>query len=248
MLKQRGASEARGPILAFTDSDVTPDPGWLQAIVERVESGAEAVVGPSMFRNGGLGPYSIPMVATASISWGFVLGPAGADGVERPNSLLAHNIAVRREVLERRANFTGEHQYSFGSSSFYRRLLEAGVRVEYEPRMRAAHAMTFAWWLKTRHFRGGWETYKRWEMCDTRERSWAKAPALVEPLLVFAGRLRWQLALWWRYSRAVGYSRGKAVLAFPVAVVAIVTGLCAEVLGMYAYLAAPQRTAHLAGF
>ena len=38
--RQRGAADSRGEVLAFTDSDCTPVPGWLAAGVGSIEAGA----------------------------------------------------------------------------------------------------------------------------------------------------------------------------------------------------------------
>lgn len=40
-----GVAAARGSILAFTDSDCVPDPGWLAAGVARIQAGADVVQG-----------------------------------------------------------------------------------------------------------------------------------------------------------------------------------------------------------
>jgi glycosyltransferase involved in cell wall biosynthesis len=40
-----GVAVARGRILAFTDSDCVPEPGWLAAAVARIDAGADMVQG-----------------------------------------------------------------------------------------------------------------------------------------------------------------------------------------------------------
>lgn len=46
--RNRGIKEARGSIVAFTDDDCLPDPGWLEAIAEAFATGdAQAVHGPT---------------------------------------------------------------------------------------------------------------------------------------------------------------------------------------------------------
>ncbi|MFP5320915.1 MAG: glycosyltransferase family 2 protein [Acidimicrobiia bacterium] len=45
-----GAALAKGDVLCFTDDDCRPGPGWIAALVDRVEAGAVAVAGPT--RNG----------------------------------------------------------------------------------------------------------------------------------------------------------------------------------------------------
>ncbi|HYQ73126.1 MAG TPA: glycosyltransferase [Gammaproteobacteria bacterium] len=51
-----GVAEARGRILAFTDSDTAPDPDWLQQIVQAMENpGTAVVVGSLRFSSESLG-------------------------------------------------------------------------------------------------------------------------------------------------------------------------------------------------
>jgi len=41
----RGVREANGEVLAFTDSDCEPQPGWLEAALRRIDEGADLVAG-----------------------------------------------------------------------------------------------------------------------------------------------------------------------------------------------------------
>ncbi|HEX4868580.1 MAG TPA: glycosyltransferase family A protein, partial [Acidimicrobiales bacterium] len=43
--RQAGVAAARGRILAFTDSDCVPEPGWLAAGVAAIDAGADVVQG-----------------------------------------------------------------------------------------------------------------------------------------------------------------------------------------------------------
>ena len=47
-----GAERASAPLLAFTDSDCVPDPGWLEAGVGRLGGGAAIVQGPTLTHDG----------------------------------------------------------------------------------------------------------------------------------------------------------------------------------------------------
>ena len=47
--RQRGVAEARGAILAFTDDDCLPTPGWLATMVAAFESLPGPMVGGSTF-------------------------------------------------------------------------------------------------------------------------------------------------------------------------------------------------------
>lgn len=43
-----GAAVTEAPVLAFVDDDCRASPGWLDALVRRIESGADAVAGPTI--------------------------------------------------------------------------------------------------------------------------------------------------------------------------------------------------------
>ena len=45
--RNRGVAESRGDILAFTDDDCCPEPGWLAALVAALEAEPDALVGGS---------------------------------------------------------------------------------------------------------------------------------------------------------------------------------------------------------
>lgn len=45
-----GADNATGSVIAFTDDDCRPAPGWLDAVTRRIDDGAQVVAGPT--RNG----------------------------------------------------------------------------------------------------------------------------------------------------------------------------------------------------
>jgi len=46
--RNRGAAEARGALLAFTDADCAPDPGWLEAGLSAARSGAQIIQGATL--------------------------------------------------------------------------------------------------------------------------------------------------------------------------------------------------------
>src|SRR5688500_18796144 len=46
--RQTGVACSSAGVLAFTDSDCEPEPGWLAAGLERIQAGADLVHGPTM--------------------------------------------------------------------------------------------------------------------------------------------------------------------------------------------------------
>ncbi|HEX4010891.1 MAG TPA: glycosyltransferase family A protein [Solirubrobacteraceae bacterium] len=100
-----GAAQARGSILAFTDSDCFPAPGWLSAGVRAIEAGADLVQGavrpdPAVART----PFDRTVV---------VAGDAGL----YPTA----NVFVRRELFDSLGGFCDwllEHEQRTGKRRF----------------------------------------------------------------------------------------------------------------------------------
>lgn len=231
--KNAGRDASTGAIVAWLDSDMTPEPTWLAAIAESIEGGADVSVGPSLFRHPRFSAHSPLMLAAASVSWGFVLARCPEP---TPCALLAHNVAMRRSVAVSFPFPTGDRSYQ--STLLYYDLRDAGARIVYTPLQRAAHAMTFAWWIKTRHFRTGYETY------DARQDSrfprppfphgrvlrWAEPPVLRSAVAVR------DLPHWFRFRRVVGTSRLGAIATVPLVGAMSVIARVSETAGMYASL------------
>lgn len=139
--------QARGEILAFTDDDVSVDPGWAQAIRQAAAAGAGCVTG---------------LVATASVdcaaeayfdarspSWSARCDPESFDLAEnrRPGALYPFsagifgtgaNMAVRTELIRTLGGF--DEALGAGTSTkggedldIFVRILMAGERIDYEP-------------------------------------------------------------------------------------------------------------------
>ena len=245
-LKNQAAQVAAGDIVAFVDSDARPVPQWLRAIVNGIEGGADVVVGPSQYRTRRLGPDSPWMLAAALPTWGFVLARTGWREPLRANSLLSHNVGLRREVLLRHP--FRAYKRSFVSSLLFFDLMRSGARVAYQPAQRVAHGMTYRWWLRA-HVRRGWETY----MGRDADPSWPRFRMLerlkfLEPIALRLGLVLRDGRHWFRYSRAVGLGQTRAACYLPIVVPVSLTARCAEMVGMYAALTRPRATEHWARF
>jgi glycosyltransferase involved in cell wall biosynthesis len=98
--RNRGVRESTGEIIAFTDSDTAPLPGWLRAIVDGMEStGASLLVGRLEFGNGAGG---LALLAAYEAEKGhFVFSSAIAPLYYGYTC----NMAVRREVFEQMGTF-----------------------------------------------------------------------------------------------------------------------------------------------
>ena len=246
-LKNLGGELSEGEIVAHIDSDALPGRRWLSALVNGIESGADVSVGPSLYRSEGYSPASAWMLTAALPSWSLMLARTAAGQAPRAACIMAHNVALRREVFLEHKFQTAKRSYS--SALMYFELVRAGVKIAFQPEQTVAHGMTFRWWLGRRHFRTGWETY----IARSTEKDWPRIPLLeriefVEPFLLRMGLVLRDARHWFRFSRVVGVSRTRTIALFPLAVLASFAARAAEMVGMYAVLFAPDSTEHQARF
>jgi GT2 family glycosyltransferase len=97
-----GWKAARAPLVAFTDDDCVPQPGWLAALVEGLQD-AELVQGctrPNPDQQSAMGPFSRTVETTRE--WGFYE---------------TCNMGYRRDVLERAGGFDERFRYPFGEDT-----------------------------------------------------------------------------------------------------------------------------------
>ena len=129
--RQAGWHAATAPIVAFTDDDCVPTPGWLAALAAPIEAGdADVVQGrtrPRPDQQHLHGPWS------------------RTQHVEEANRFFQTcNIAYRREVLERLEGFdpafTGPRTAGEDTDLGWR-ALERGYRVEFAPAALVHHAV-----------------------------------------------------------------------------------------------------------
>ncbi len=246
-LKNKAAQCAEGEILALIDCDALPGPHWLSSGVGAILKGADASVGPSMYRTEKLAPDSAWMMAAALPSWSFALAFSSSPGDLRANALMAHNLIIKRSLLLQHPFRIFRH--SFGSSLLFFELRRAGAIFSYQPGQNVAHGMNVRWWLSRMHFRRGWETYEG-RRADS---SWPRLHALqkvrwVEPVVLRMGLVFRDARHWFRFSRVLGVSRLRAALLFPLAVLASFLARTFEMIGMYAALVAPKASEHQARF
>ena len=246
-LKNLGGEMAEGDIVAHLDSDSLPGRHWLSALVSGIESGADVSVGPSLYRCAHLSPDSAWMLAAALPSWSLMLARTRDREAPRAACIMAHNVALRREVFLQHKFQTAERSYS--SALMYFEMRRSGIKIAFQPEQKVAHGMTFRWWLGRRHFRTGWETY----VARNTEKDWPRIPALerikfIEPILLRMGLVCRDARHWFRFSRVVGVSRTRSIALFPLTLLASVAARGAEMAGMYAALLAPESTKHRARF
>jgi len=129
-----GARTAQGEVVCFTDDDCRPGPAWVAALRRRFAEGADAVIGPT--RNGR--PDSPVAAASQTVTNHLTassLDPEAGTATFGPTS----NIAVRADV-HRRVPFDETYPRAAGEDrDWCARLVDAGVRIVWEPEAWVAH-------------------------------------------------------------------------------------------------------------
>ncbi len=128
--RNAGWRAAGGRIIAFTDDDCVPDPGWLAEGVEAIEAGAEAVSGRVI----------VPLPERPTDY------ERDAAGLQRAEFVTA-NCLVRRDVLETVGGFDERYAAAWREDSDLQfSLLERGYRVVRAPRAVVVHPVRPASW------------------------------------------------------------------------------------------------------
>jgi glycosyltransferase involved in cell wall biosynthesis len=131
--KDFGARSATGDIVVFLDSDVIPEPGWLEQIVSGLADPAVRLVAGSAY----IDPAGL-IGKVFALTWFFPLrsknGPLRA-----VNQFFANNLAMRRE-LYLRYPFPDLEETSRGACLVLAsELAQANIAVYHNPRARVAH-------------------------------------------------------------------------------------------------------------
>jgi hypothetical protein len=131
-LKNEGAKHASGDIVVFLDSDVIPEPDWLDEIVRPFrDPGVQLVAGTSYIE-----PVSLYSRAFA-LTWFFPLrtpdGPLGTT-----SSFFANNLAGRRDFLARYP-FPDEPRFRGQGITLANRLAREGIPIYSNPNARVSH-------------------------------------------------------------------------------------------------------------
>lgn len=151
--RNRALSEAQHEIVAFTDDDATPDPGWLRGLLRNFSD-------PLVLCVTGL---TMPLeLETDAQEWFERYTPFGR-GFKRTvfhsfnhNPMAAGhvgagvNMALRRSVLEYIGQFdealdVGTPTYSGGDNELFSRILAAGYRIVYDPAALSWHCHRRTW-------------------------------------------------------------------------------------------------------
>ncbi len=139
--RNTGLRATRGEIIAFIDDDAAPDPLWLRKLCRNFDNPAVMAAGGltmamelesdaqiAFQRFGGFGRGFKRVIYDASNCYAFYAWCAGA-GV---------NMALRRDVIDKVGWFdealdAGTKSLAGGDSDYFRRIINAGWRIAYDP-------------------------------------------------------------------------------------------------------------------
>ncbi|MGE3932175.1 MAG: glycosyltransferase family 2 protein [Rhodospirillaceae bacterium] len=136
--RNRGIAAARHPVLAFTDDDCLPEPGWLAAIaVAFAAVPAPALVG---------GRVDLHDDADVPVAIRPFDMPAAIDGFDRVRShLIGCNFVATRRLFDRIGGFDetlgpGTWSRAGEDLELFCRAVHAGARIVFDPAVRVRHA------------------------------------------------------------------------------------------------------------
>jgi mycofactocin system glycosyltransferase len=152
--RNAGLAVATTPLVAFLDSDVVPEPGWLDPLLARF---ADPAVGLAAPRIVALPPITGWLATYEAVRSSLDLGPDPALIVPRSRVAYVPSAAllVRRAAVG--AGFD-ERMLVAEDVDLVLRLHAAGWRLRYEPASRVAHdhrTTLRAWWLRKAYYGTG---------------------------------------------------------------------------------------------
>ncbi len=150
-----GAAAANGSWLVFTDADCTPEPHWVGALVDALQSGSELVAGPVRVRGEAAQPNAFEVYDT-------VRGIPQAWYVSRGYAATA-NLAVSRRLFDALQGFDAR-RLSGGDADFCLRSAASGVRVRLAREAVVNHPARSTWLelvTKARRMKGGQLRHQR---------------------------------------------------------------------------------------
>lgn len=125
-----GWRSADAPLVAFTDDDTIPHPGWLRAGLEVLQSGADAAVGRTI-------------VPTSDPPTDYERGVAGLERAE----FITANCFVSLQALERVGGFDERYERAWREDSDLQfALMEHGLRIAAAPAAIVVHPVRPARW------------------------------------------------------------------------------------------------------
>lgn len=131
-LKNEGVKRAAGEVVVFLDSDVVPEPDWLEQLLRSFRDPAVQLVGGNSY----IEPVSLYSRAFA-LAWFFPLRTEGGP-LHKASQFFANNLAGRREFLARYP-FPDQSRFRGQCSILAERLAADGIPIYCNPSARVAH-------------------------------------------------------------------------------------------------------------
>ena len=237
-LKNAGAEVATGEIIAFTDSDVYPQPEWLASIVENIGKGFEGSVGLSLFKgSGGWEPGSTLRDIAVSITFGYILGPPNLQHLPELRGFMDHNLALRAAAY-RRYPYREDQGRVCASPLLFRTLERHGVALSLHPKQQVVHYFAWLYWVAL-HFRYGYEVYQVRRLDPHYPNQWIARTGPFEGVVTLLWHVLLNQPRWLRFGKLRGYGRLHRVALLPVVVMLSLVANGAEMFGIYATMLRP---------
>lgn len=182
--RNRGALQAKGEYLVFTDDDCTPAPEWLQTIADRFAVTPNHAIGGRTLTALPDNPYSTASQIFIDYLYSYYNADPG-----QPNFLASNNLALPASCFSALGGFETTYPRAAGEDrDLCDRWLRHGYQMTYAPEaiVYHAHALTFGtFWLQ--HF-----SYGRGALLFHRTRTRRNEGHIrLEPLLFYLNLLRY---------------------------------------------------------
>jgi GT2 family glycosyltransferase len=133
--RNKGLAEARGEIMAFTDSDCIPAPEWVENIIRSLEGNENTVVGGAIkFIDGPGGKLNVFEAFEQSMFYAVNHKRA----IEVHRFAVTANLAAHRSAFHRYGPFDSS-LYSSGDREWTQRAQAAGAQLVFAPNMIVRH-------------------------------------------------------------------------------------------------------------
>jgi glycosyltransferase involved in cell wall biosynthesis len=237
-LKNAGAQVATGEIIAFTDSDVYPQPEWLASIQENIGKGFEGSVGLSLFKGSrGWEPGNALRDIAVSITFGYILGRANVRQLPELRGFMDHNLALRAAAY-RRYPYREDQGRVCASPLLFRALERHGVALSLHPKQQVVHYFSWLYWVAL-HFRYGYEVYQVRRLDPHYPNQWIARTGPLEGVVTFVWHVLLNQPRWLRFSKLRGYRLLSRIALLPAVVVLSLVANGAEMCGIYATMLRP---------
>ena len=238
-LKNRGAEFASAEILAFTDSDVYPHRTWLSSLVDGIRRGGDVSIGLSLFKSATSWEWNgATRLAAASITWGWVVGKQldPDRNIPYPVGFMDHNFGLRADTF-RRHRYNTTFGRLCGAPLLTRSFLDRGAKLVLQRRQRVTHYFSWLYWLKSLHFRYGYEVYMLRRLNKQYPDQWIARTKIFEPLITMVWHILLDVPRWFRVSRLLDVHPLRRAMLLPLVVVMSCVARTAEMGGMYCTMA-----------